>query len=184
MHEHLYTNVGGRLASQLRPFARLYLAGGVTTVFSPGDYEPEATLEFRDAQRAGDEVGTRIYSAGPYFNHGKDSPFMLDVADAEEARAKFREWGDFIDGVKVYMDITPEEFTALVEEADKVGLRVTGHLGSLTAGQAIGLGIDRLEHGIYAMSEFGRPSPADPFELEYMRGLAAIDFETGVGAEL
>lgn len=185
VHGHLYTNLGGRMASQLVPFARLYLAGGVTTVFSPGDFDPEATLEFRDAQRAGDEVGTRIYSAGPYFNHQTgQADFMQGVASAEEARAKFRSWAGLIDGVKVYMDITPEEFTALVEEADEAGLRVTGHLGSLTAGQAIELGIDRLEHGIYAMSEFGRPNPADPFDLAYLRGLAAIDFEAGVGAAL
>lgn len=185
MHGHLYANVGGIMASQLRPFARLYLAGGVTTVFSPGDYDPEATLAFRDEQREGAETGTRIYSAGPYFNHATgEGGWMKGVADADDARAKFREWEERVDGIKVYTDITPEEFAAIVAEADEVGLSVTGHLGSLTAGQAIDLGIDRLEHGIYAMSEFGLPDPAKPFDLEYMRELAAIDFDSGAGAEL
>jgi len=185
MHGHLFTNVGGRYANQLVPFARLYLAGGVTSVFTAGEEEPAAALAFRDAQRSGDEVGTRIYSAGPYFNDVSGAAgFMYGVANAEEARAKLGEWKDRIDGVKVYMDITPEELAAVIEEADAAGLRVTGHLGSITAGQAIDLGIDRLEHGIYAMSEFGRPSPADPYDLEYLYGLAEIDFGSGAGAAL
>ncbi|HEX6884351.1 MAG TPA: amidohydrolase family protein [Planctomycetota bacterium] len=185
MHGHLFTNVGAGMASQLVPFARLYLAGGVTSVFTAGEEDPEAALAFRDAQRAGEESGTRVYSAGPYMNHvGGVAGFMPGVAGADEARAKLREWKDRIDGVKVYMEITPEEFAAVIEEAHAAGLTVTGHLGSLTASQAIDLGIDRLEHGIYAMSEFGQPNPADPFDLEYLYGLAEIDFSTGVGAAL
>lgn len=185
VHGHLYANLGRVMKTLLRPFARLYLAGGVTTVFSPGDHDPDAALRFRDAQRAGKEVGTRIYCAGPYFNHASaEDDGMLDLVDAESARAQFREWRDRIDGVKVYTDITPEEFTAIVAEAKQAGLRVTGHLGSLTASRAIDLGIDRLEHGIFAMSEFGRPDPASPFALEFLYGLAEIDFESGVGADL
>jgi len=185
MHGHLFTGVGGGFANQLVPFARLYLAGGVTSVFTAGEADPEGALAFRAAQRAGDEVGTRVYSAGPYFNHtGGIGGLMPGVANADEARAKLREWKGRIDGVKVYMDITPEELAAVVEEADAAGLRVTGHLGSLTAGQAIDLGIDRLEHGIYAMSEFGRPNPANPFDREYLYELAEIDFESGDGAAL
>lgn len=185
MHGHLFTGVDGGYANQLVPFARLYLAGGVTSVFTAGEAEPEAALAFRAAQRVGDEVGTRVYSAGPYINHvGGLVGFMHGVAGAGEARTKLREWKDRIDGVKVYMDITPEELAAVIEEADAAGLRVTGHLGSLTAGQAIDLGIDRLEHGIYAMSEFGRPNPTKPFDLEYMYGLAEIDFASGAGAAL
>jgi imidazolonepropionase-like amidohydrolase len=185
MHGHLFTNVGARMANQFGPFARLYLAGGVTSVFTAGEEDPEAALAFRDAQRSGDELGTRVYSAGPYINHvGGAAGFMPGVASADEARAKLSEWKERIDGVKVYMDITPEELRAVIEEAHEAGLRVTGHLGSLTAGEAIDLGIDRLEHGIYAMSEFGRPNPADPFDVEYLYGLAEIDFAAGAGAAL
>ena len=185
MHGHLNANVGGGLKMLLKPYARLYLAGGVTTVFSPGDLDPDASIAFRDEQRAGREIGTRIYTAGPYFTHDTgQGGFMPGVGNAKEARAKLVEWGGRIDGVKVYTEITPEEFAAITEQAHALGLRVTGHLGSLTAGQAIDLGIDRLEHGIYAMSEFGRPNPDTPFDLDYMIGLADIDFESGPGAAL
>ena len=187
VHGHLYANLAGQMKTLLVPFARLYLAGGVTTVFSPGDEDPEETVEFREAQRAGEESGTRVYTAGPYFNHvdaGGIGGLTDGVSNAEEARELMLEWGGRIDGVKVYTDITPEEFAAVVEEADAFGLRVTGHLGSLTAGQAIDMGIDRLEHGLYAMSEFGRPRSDRPFDMEYMEGLASIDFESGAAAEL
>ncbi len=184
MHGHLNANVGNEMRMLLEPFARLYLAGGVTTVFSPGDLDPEAATAFRDAQRAGKETGTRIYTAGPYFTHGNDDRSMPGVANADEARTKLTAWSDRIDGVKVYTGITPDEFAAVAELAHELGLRVTGHLGSLTAKQAIELGIDRLEHGIYAMSEFGRPNPAKPFDIDYMAGLADIDFESGTGAAL
>ena len=185
MHGHLFANLAGNMSMQLRPFARLYLAGGVTTVFSAGDEDPEATIAFREQQRAGAESGTRIYLAGPYFTHDVgQNDTMLHLTGPDSARAHFREWEERIDGVKVYTDITAEEFAALVAEADEAGLTVTGHLGSLTATQAIELGIDRLEHGIFAMSEFGRPNPANPFDLEFLDGLATIDFETGTGAAL
>jgi len=185
MHGHLFTNLGGRFVNQLVPFARLYLAGGVTTVFTAGEEEPADALAFRDAQREGSEVGTRIYSAGPYFNHKVGNlDFMTALDGAESARAMIEDWKDEIDGVKVYTDITPEEFAAVVELAHAAGLRVTGHLGSLSATRAIDLGIDRLEHGLYAMSEFGRPNPADPFDIAYLRGLAEVDFDSGIGAAL
>ena len=185
MHGHLFTNLGGTFRNELVPFARLYLAGGVTTIFTAGEELPEEALEFRDAQRAGDEVGTRIYSPGPYFNHtGGEVAFQGGLDGPESARALFAQWKGRIDGIKVYMDITPEEFSAVVSEAHAAGLRVTGHLGSLTATQAVELGIDRLEHGLYAMSEFGRPNPARPFDVEYLSGLADAELETGPGAAM
>ncbi len=179
MHGHLFTNVGG-YRNQLVPFARLYLAGGVTTIFTAGEEYPDEALDFRDAQREGFEVGTRIYSPGPYFDHVPEGT----LNGPESARALLAEWQGRIDGVKVYTSITPEELAAVVEAADAAGLTVTGHLGSVTAGRAIELGIDRLEHGIFAMSEYGRPSPSRPFGLEFMHALADIDFDVDPGAAL
>ena len=184
MHGHLFTNLGGSFKDQIVPFARLYLAGGVTTVFTAGEEFPEQALAFRDAQRAGQDVGTRVYSAGPYFDHAGGVGPGGTLDGPESARAMFDEWKDRIDGVKVYMSITPEELAALVEAAHAVGLTVTGHLDSLTASAAIEIGIDRLEHGLYAMSEFGSPNPASPFAIDYMRGVADIDFDADPGAAL
>jgi Amidohydrolase family len=51
----------------------------------------------------------------------------------------------------------------VIAEAHKRGLQVTGHIGKVSYGEAADLGIDDLEHGFMAMSDFvaGR-KPGDP----------------------
>lgn len=179
MHGHLFANVGGSIKSQFRPYSRLYLAGGVTSVFSPGEYEPEKALEFRDRQRRGEEVGTRIFTAGPYFDHDPSQVAWIEgVASKEQALEKLRQWKDRIDGVKVYTSITEDEFVAIEAEAHEAGLRITGHLGSLSAGRAVELGIDGLEHGIFAMSELVGPPSTQMFDTAYMRKLSTVDWKS------
>src|SRR4029453_15402644 len=55
---------------------------------------------------------------------------------------------------KAYMNITRDELRAVVEEAHKRGLKVTGHLCSVGYKEAAEIGIDNLEHGLMADSEF------------------------------
>jgi imidazolonepropionase-like amidohydrolase len=55
---------------------------------------------------------------------------------------------------KAYMNITRAELRAAVEEAHKRGLKVTGHLCSIGYREAAEIGIDNLEHGLMADSEF------------------------------
>jgi imidazolonepropionase-like amidohydrolase len=45
------------------------------------------------------------------------------------------------------MHITRDELKAAIDEAHSAGLKVTGHLCSVTYPEAIALGIDDLEHG-------------------------------------
>jgi imidazolonepropionase-like amidohydrolase len=55
---------------------------------------------------------------------------------------------------KAYMNITRDELRAAVDEAHKRGLKVTGHLCSIGYREAAEIGIDNLEHGLFADSEF------------------------------
>jgi imidazolonepropionase-like amidohydrolase len=55
---------------------------------------------------------------------------------------------------KAYMNITRAELGAAVEEAHKRGLKVTEHLCSIGYREAAEIGIDNLEHGLLANSEF------------------------------
>jgi imidazolonepropionase-like amidohydrolase len=55
---------------------------------------------------------------------------------------------------KAYMNITRDELRAAVAEAHKRGLKVTGHLCSIGYREAAEIGIDNLEHGLLADSEF------------------------------
>ena len=59
------------------------------------------------------------------------------------------------------MNITRGELRAVVEEAHKRGLKVTGHLCAVGYREAAEIGIDNLEHGLFADSEFVPEKKAD-----------------------
>ena len=52
------------------------------------------------------------------------------------------------------MQITRAELGAAIDEAHKRGLKITGHLCSVTYAEAAELGIDNLEHGFLAATDF------------------------------
>ena len=56
--------------------------------------------------------------------------------------------------IKAYTDIHEAELGAAIKEAHKRGIKVTGHLCSVSFREAVALGIDNLEHGILTASDF------------------------------
>lgn len=172
MHGHMYA----LRENQFTAYPSLYLAGGVTTVFSPGDFDPEGMTDLRDRVARGEVVGPRILTAGPYFDtYPSAVPWIGGVSSLEEARALFIAWGDRIDAVKVYSSATEELIGFLVEEAHAAGLKVTGHLGGPTTTlRAIELGIDGLEHGIFAVAEIADVPQYGPVNERYC-ALAEVD---------
>ena len=52
------------------------------------------------------------------------------------------------------MNITRAELAAVIDEAHRRSLKITGHLCSVTYAEAVDLGIDNLEHGFAAASDF------------------------------
>lgn len=159
MHGHMYIRGSGPQHSQFEAYSLLYLAGGVTTIRSPGDFEPEGMIEWRERVNRGEATGPRIFTAGPYFD---GDPSQVDwikgVKTPAEALEKFNQWKDKIDYVKFYTRITEPEFITVLNAAHKAGIHATGHLGSITATRAVESGIDGLEHGIFAMSELAPQS--------------------------
>lgn len=69
MHGHMYARATAAMRSQFEADPSLYLAGGVTTVRSPGDFDPEGMIALRERIRRGEAVGPRIFVAGPYVDH-------------------------------------------------------------------------------------------------------------------
>jgi imidazolonepropionase-like amidohydrolase len=64
-------------------------------------------------------------------------------------------WAD--EGVtwfKAYTDISREVLRAAIVAAHKRGLKFTGHLCSVSFREAVALGIDNLEHGLFTNSDF------------------------------
>ena len=128
---------------------RLYLANGVTTMRTTGSVEPYADLNLKHAIDSGELPGPHMDVTGPYLEGASDLFIQMPhLKDAEDARRTVAFWADQgVTSFKAYMHITRAELKAAIDEAHRRGLKITGHLCSVTYGEAADLGIDDLEHG-------------------------------------
>jgi len=134
---------------------RLYLASGVTTMRTTGSVEPYTDLNVKAAIDSGKLVGPHMDVTGPYLE-GEGSPFiqMHPLRDAADARRTVAFWADQgVTSFKAYMNITRAELKAAIDEAHRHGLKITGHLCSVTYPEAAALGIDDLEHGFFVNTQ-------------------------------
>jgi imidazolonepropionase-like amidohydrolase len=78
---------------------------------------------------------------------------------------------------KAYMQIRRDVLAAAIDHAHRLGLRVTGHLCSVTYAEAAALGIDNLEHGFLAATDFvdGKLPDECPGQGRGQQALAAIE---------
>jgi imidazolonepropionase-like amidohydrolase len=202
MHNHLYyvaapnTNANGKwedpvLLPQMNFSApRLYLAGGVTTMRTTGSVETFADLNLKRDIEAGKLPGPHLDVTGPYLE-GPHSFFiqMHELTGPNDARQTVEYWADRgATSFKAYTNITRAELQAAIEAAHKRGLKVTGHLCSVTYKEAADLGIDDLEHGFFVNTQLDPDKKPDhctesmgDYTLEHMdpNGPEAKDlFET------
>lgn len=136
--------------------ARMYLAGGVTTLRTTGSVEPYTDLNLKRQIDAGKLPGPHIDVTAPYLE-GAGSPFiqMHQLTGPDDARRTVDFWADQgATSFKAYMNITRAELAAAIEAAHSRGLKLTGHLCSVTYREAAMLGIDDLEHGFWANTQF------------------------------
>ena len=134
---------------------RLYLANGVTTLRTTGSVEPYVDINIKHQIDLGALPGPHMDVTGPYLE-GPNSPFvqMHPLKDADDARRTVNFWADQgATSFKAYMNITRAELGAAIEEAHKRGLKLTGHLCSVTYPEAAALGIDNLEHGFWVNTQ-------------------------------
>jgi imidazolonepropionase-like amidohydrolase len=135
------------------PFSapRLALANGVTTMRTAGSAEPGTDLKLKRGIERGKVAGPHMDVTGPYLEGGEISlPEMLELSGPEQARKTVAYWADLgVTSFKAYKHITRAELRAAVEEAHRRGLKVTGHLCSVTYPEAVEIGIDDLEHGFF-----------------------------------
>src|SRR5215469_7861384 len=128
---------------------RLYLASGVTTMRTTGSVETYTDLNLKRAIDEGKLPGPHLDVTGPYLE-GANSYFiqMPHLTSPDDARQLVEYWADRgVTSFKAYMNITRAELKAAIDAAHKRGLKVTGHLCSVTYLEAAELGIDDLEHG-------------------------------------
>src|SRR5437868_5495848 len=167
MHNHLFYLVRPNLNAQkkfdppvLAPqmtfsAPRLYLAAGVTTMRTTGSVETYADLNLKRDIDAGKLPGPHLDVTGPYLE-GAESFFiqMPHLTSPDDARQLVEYWADHgVTSFKAYMNITRAELKAAIDAAHKRGLKVTGHLCSVTYKEAAELGIDDLEHGFFVNTQ-------------------------------
>ena len=160
MHNHLHypAPIGppAMYPEHATSFPRLYLAGGVTTIRTTGSMEPYTQLEIKKRIEQGRMAGPKMHISGPYLEGpGAFVPQMFELKNADDARKLVEYWMDTgVTSFKAFMHITPEQLAAAVKAAHARGIKITGHLCSIGFREAAALGIDNLEHGLVADTEF------------------------------
>jgi peroxiredoxin/imidazolonepropionase-like amidohydrolase len=164
MHDHLFYFARPNLAAdnsfngpalfvQMSYSApRLYLANGVTTARTTGSVTPDTDLRIKQAIEAGVVPGPHLDVTGPYLEGAGNNPNLQirQLTGPEDAQQTVAYWADRgVTSFKAYTHITRAELSAAVKEAHKRGLKVTGHLCSVTYAEAVEVGIDNLEHGFF-----------------------------------
>lgn len=170
LHEHLYYTMFldkfFNIAEMPATFAKLYLAGGATTIRTAGSIEPQTDLAIKRMIGEGKLAGPDMDVTAPYIERaGFDIPALNTIKDSAEAAATVAFWAaKGCTSFKMYMHAKREDLVAVVREAHKRGMKVTGHLCTITYREAASLGIDNLEHGFMASSDFDAAKVADAFD--------------------
>jgi imidazolonepropionase-like amidohydrolase len=179
VHEHLYYPTGPGVYGQLgESFVRLYLAGGVTTMRTGGNVNGFMDLNMKRLIDSGSKAGPAIDATAPYLNGPNTFIQMRALKDADDARRQVNYWADEgATSFKAYMQITRAELGAAIDEAHKRGLKITGHLCSVTYSEAADLGIDNLEHAFLASTDFVANKQPDqcPGQGTGQQTIAALD---------
>jgi imidazolonepropionase-like amidohydrolase len=134
---------------------RLYLASGVTTLRTTGSLDPYTDLNLKEAIESNQEPGPHMDVTGPYLQ-GKGNPFlqMHTLKGPEDARETVNYWASQgATSFKAYTLLTRAELKAAIDAAHARGLKITGHLCSITYPEAAELGIDNLEHGFFVNTQ-------------------------------
>jgi imidazolonepropionase-like amidohydrolase len=161
MHDHLFyiaragdnaehqTGFPTLLPQMTYSAPRLYLANGVTTARTTGSMEPYTDLNLRDAIETLQIPGPHLDVTGPYLiGEGNRFLQMHTLHGPEETRKMVDYWADQgVTSFKAYTNLTRAELKAAIDEAHARGIKITGHLCSVTYPEAAEMGIDNLEHG-------------------------------------
>ena len=108
-----------------------------------GSVETYADLNLKKMIDTGLVPGPHIDVTGPYLEGANAYLFMQmhQLTGPDDARQMVDYWADQgVTSFKAYMDITRDELKAAIDEAHKHGLKITGHLCSVTYPEAVASG--------------------------------------------
>lgn len=175
LHEHMFYNASDPdwfiQSTQPVVFPRLYLAGGVTTARTAGSFEPYTDLKVKQYIANGRLVGPNFDTTAPFIE-GYPAQFLQapELQTAEQAVTYVNYWADQgMTSFKAYMNVKRSVLKASIDAAHARGLKVAGHLCSVTYEEASDMGIDNLEHGFLIATDFvenRKPDTCGGFPLE------------------
>ena len=178
LHEHTWFG-GMQVSTPMSVTAPLlYLGLGVTTAMTAGTMFAYQELNLQRAVDAGVVPGPRFLIAGPYLSAGPPSAASGDrsLTTPEETRRVIAYWAS--EGATWFKFLggeTRAELAAGIKEAHARGLKVTGHLCSITFTEASELGIDLLQHGFITNSDYVPGKKPDVCPPENMKVQADVD---------
>jgi imidazolonepropionase-like amidohydrolase len=162
LHEHMYISAHSITPRYLNlkqlpfSFPRLYLAAGATTIRTCGSIEPYSDIRIKKDIDLGLIPGPAMELTAPYIE-GKASVFpqMKENKTPAEAAAFVNYWADQgFTSFKAYIGVDKPTLKAAIDEVHKRKLKITGHLDMVTYREAAALGMDNLEHGFIASTDF------------------------------
>src|SRR5688500_12322990 len=175
LHNHTFYTTNLRSVQSNATAPLLYLGSGVTTIRTTGSHSPYAELNLRRLINAGQIAGPRLHVAGPYLTGGEGTGSMHRVNTVDAVRRVVDYWAaEGVTWLKFYTDVSREVLGAAIKQAHKRGVKVTGHLCSISFREAVALGIDNLEHGLFVNTDFDpekRPDFCPPDALAKLAGL-------------
>ena len=133
-------------ASQI-DWAPAYLASGVTTIRDMGG-EEKFLVSIRAAIKSGGALGPRYVLAGLVDGPGPRAFGDVTAATPDEGRSVVRRYHDeAFEQIKIYSLVTPDVVAAIVDEAHKLGMTVTGHVpNGMTSQSVVEAGFDSIAH--------------------------------------
>ncbi len=155
----------------------IFLANGVTSTWSAGEFFPERVIAQRDRIEAGKAIGPRLFVSGPYFG-GFRCEYNVKVAaddciawpndiSEKEIRDEVDKWAKLgIISIKI-KQATPAEAKIIIEQAHKNGMTTAGHLANynveydVDTKDAILMGMDRIEHQLTLAVSTSDPRSAE-----------------------
>ncbi|MEO8449842.1 MAG: amidohydrolase family protein [Gemmatimonadota bacterium] len=181
MHDHIhYSAAGWRNINLAFSSPRLYLASGVTTIRVTGSLAPYEDLNLKQDIDSGKSPGPKMHLSGPYITGPNPALGVMSVLTTEdEARRVVRYWAqEGATWFKLYTTVRRAEMKAAVDEAHKLGLKVTGHLCSIGFKEAVELGIDNLDHGLFVNTEYDPKKQPDQCPATNIKLMETLDISS------
>ena len=179
LHNHTYYTTSNRGSQSSFTAPLLYLASGVTTIRTTGSYSPYHEVNLKRNIDKGFAVGPRMHITGPYITGETGGSQMHSVLTPADARRVVAYWAsEGATWLKFYTTVSREVMKATADEAHKRGMKVTGHLCSVSFREAVAAGIDNLEHGLFANTDYDPEKKPDQCPPGAGARLEQVDLES------